>query len=310
MKQCARLGWLFLLFLASGQSAFCLSGPVSGRLDMTTSPYIVSDNVVVPVGQTLVIDPGVILKFSPGKNLMVQGTLAASGAAQAPIVFTSLRDDSAGGDTNLDGSATLPAPGDWHSLYIGGGATPGTASLVHVEIRYGGDQIGGQVFSNTGVLRIDSARISESRSGVLYVTEITPFTLSAQDEEGVDQTFYSLDESAFTAYAGGFHLASGGAHTLRYFSTAGNAETPNALRASVDTASPVTSLSFVGPAVFLGTMPVLSGQTFLSLDSIDPLAGGVASGVRRVDLRLDGGVSQLAQGLVPFTLPHGLHELK
>ena len=40
--------------------------------------------------------------------------------SQNPVIFTSLADDDAGGDTNLDGDATVPLPGDWDGIRIVG----------------------------------------------------------------------------------------------------------------------------------------------------------------------------------------------
>ena len=85
------------------------------------SPYIVRDNVRISGDDTLTIDPGVTLKFTSGKYIMVgtsssggyHGNLWAVGTAQKRIIFTSNADDSEGGDTNGDGGFTQPMPNDW-----------------------------------------------------------------------------------------------------------------------------------------------------------------------------------------------------
>jgi hypothetical protein len=98
--------------------------------------HVVTEDVIVPGGVTLTLEPGAVLKFEPLTGVTVQsgGTLSAQGTVAQPIVLTSIRDDEQGGDSNGDGDTTAPAPGDWLSLHVDGGE----ASLDHVQIRYAG----------------------------------------------------------------------------------------------------------------------------------------------------------------------------
>lgn len=131
-------------------------GPVALRLDVSgdittnttwtlaNSPYVVSGTMNVQSPATLTIEPGVIVKFQSGANLLAQAgaTLTANGTAGSPIIFTSYKDDSAGGDDNGDGSASTPAPGDWAALGYAGysdmsGGHAAFGSMTYAQVRYG-----------------------------------------------------------------------------------------------------------------------------------------------------------------------------
>lgn len=96
--------------------------------------YIVSNSVTVASGATLTLQPGTILKFNTGCSLTVNGTLDAQGTRAAPIVFTSLKDDAHGGDTNGDGDKTYAQADDWVCIQNNGGRM----ELSHVTALYGG----------------------------------------------------------------------------------------------------------------------------------------------------------------------------
>ena len=82
------------------------------------SPYIIKSSVIVKEGVTLIIGEGTIVKFDSGSALLVDGAISVNGEDSDPVYFTSLLDDSIGGDTNEDGSDTSPSLGDWKYLMI------------------------------------------------------------------------------------------------------------------------------------------------------------------------------------------------
>lgn len=102
--------------------------------------YVLGGVVSVATDDTLSVLPGAVFKGETTASCLdARGTLLAPGTAEEPIVMTALADDGAGGDTNSDGAASSPAPGNWRGLVLDGYSSYlGWAELEHVQVRYGG----------------------------------------------------------------------------------------------------------------------------------------------------------------------------
>ena len=155
---------LFVLLLAWVGQATALTN-VSGSIDTDTtwteagSPYIIIGQTTVVAGRTLTISAGVVVKSS-GQGLRIDGRLIADGTAAQPIVFTSIKDDSFGGDTNGDGGATRPARGDWSNLWFS--STSVNNVLDYVMIRYGGGSGSNSLVVETSSLALSNSTVEES----------------------------------------------------------------------------------------------------------------------------------------------------
>ena len=91
----------------------------------------------IPVSATLTIEAGTVVKFGPSGKLTVGtgGSIVAIGRADAPIVFTSIRDKT-GEDSKLDDADIAPAAGDWLGITILDDSTGN--SFDYCEWRYAG----------------------------------------------------------------------------------------------------------------------------------------------------------------------------
>ena len=132
--------------------------------------YNVTGNLTVQNGVTLTVEPGTVVKFNSGVSLTVNSgaTLNAIGTRAQPIVFTSIKDDEYGGDTNGDGEKTYPYAGDWARIYAGG-----TLNMNYCRIRYcnnNSDQgaiqgSGGTVLFDNGIIEASTYECVRMNSG-------------------------------------------------------------------------------------------------------------------------------------------------
>jgi hypothetical protein len=157
----------FVIHGINNSSSNCdtVLGEIATSTTWSAGVHCLTGIVTIDSGATLTIDPGTIIKFDTAttSGIVVNGTLNAEGdfSTDDEVVFTSLKDDLFGADTNGDGTSTTPASGDWAGITVNPG---GTAQLDYSVIRYGGSAGGSNamIFNNGGTTTIDS------RSTVAY----------------------------------------------------------------------------------------------------------------------------------------------
>ncbi|MDI6735375.1 MAG: cohesin domain-containing protein [bacterium] len=100
-------------------AATTVSGTQSGTWLLINSPYIVTDTVTVESGNSLIVEPGVIVKFATGTSLISYGELIAVGTPNGTITFTS--------------NKNIPQSGDWSNIRFSGNQSKGTLSYCLIQ---------------------------------------------------------------------------------------------------------------------------------------------------------------------------------
>ncbi len=146
--------------VGNGLNTLALEGVFSGNLSANALPYQVR-LWNAPAGSTTHIHVGAIFKqdlTANGSQINIYGALDVVGAATNPVIFTSLQDDAAGGDTNQDQGHTTPTPGDWRGLVVHPG---GELVMTHGVVRYAG-------FGEVGQLQVLDARVDLDHATLEY----------------------------------------------------------------------------------------------------------------------------------------------
>jgi len=188
-------------FFAAGNPAsayFLISTDTVWRLN--DSPKVTTEKILIPHGRKLTIEPGVVVKFNSPyqyeRSIENNGILEAIGTPDMPIIFTSIHDDAAGGDTNNNGTSTSPQSGDWLSLTSNQGSYPDWASmrLNNVIVRYGGNANRNVIVNNFSTVEIKNSVITRNKLGLLnnYGSYIITNS-SIYDNDRINNIEYSLE---------------------------------------------------------------------------------------------------------------------
>lgn len=138
---------------------------------------VLAGAVTVMENMTLRIESGVIVKANQDGKLVVNGGLQLLGDGGQPIIFTSLHDDSAGGDTNQ--KLQEATAGDWPGLEI---AATADISIGNGVIQYANTGLvlrGGVAPTVTGLVQIQDGKSALWCDGRAEL----PATLTAQNNE-------------------------------------------------------------------------------------------------------------------------------
>jgi hypothetical protein len=134
---------------------------------LTDHVYYINKAISIEDGASLTLPAGCIVKFGTSGSLRVYsgGTVEANGTADKPVVFTSIRDNSAlaGGDT-FPNDAGNPAAGDWNYIWVYSGSN--SNKFVHCIFRYAGKDLESTLYLD-GQALVDHCTFHDNASGTI-----------------------------------------------------------------------------------------------------------------------------------------------
>ena len=167
----ANVGYIGILIGEFGNDS-----PTLKQMDFagfTNVAYIIESQLAIAAGNVVTIDPGVVIKFNQRYSgyLTINGAIKAIGKDGNKIIFTSISDDSAGGDTNNNGTASTPTNYDWQGLDFSGTASDTENILKNCEIRYCGypNYWDGSIRMTDCRVVMDSIKVNFSYSGAMCI---------------------------------------------------------------------------------------------------------------------------------------------
>jgi pimeloyl-ACP methyl ester carboxylesterase len=116
---------------------------------------------------TLTVKEGTIIKMGRNSAILVLGKMDLQGTTEKPVVITSIKDDAWGGDSNGDGTSTVPTTGDWMGIIVHSTSTSSPKSEFKADyavIKYGG---GYEDLSVDYFQAVSAAKIQISHSDLL-----------------------------------------------------------------------------------------------------------------------------------------------
>jgi hypothetical protein len=119
--------------------------------DITNSPYIVIDDIVVFPDVTLTVNPGVVIKIDDGKNISIRGCLWANGAIGDSIYFTS--------------SSTSPTLNSWYGIQIEN-TLGGSANLKYCIVSYSTYGFSVECCNTGGPFNISNSNFRYNNQGI------------------------------------------------------------------------------------------------------------------------------------------------
>lgn len=173
------------------------------------------------VTNTLTIQAGTVIKFTddgPGMAVGSGGTILANGTGSSPIIFTSIKDDSYGGDNNSDGDATTPDVKDWGMIWIEANGS----RFINCHFYYGGNSgypatlqfydvtgtVRNSVFAHNyggksgdfyyGALSADNAKPSIVIENNVFYDNNLPLSIPCENSLDASNVFHDPDNSAVT----------------------------------------------------------------------------------------------------------------